>query len=53
MKEKVKGYDKVVTLTGSLLDLPLGSILLVDEEWTVYARCGQQLAQRQPNHKEL
>lgn len=53
MKEKFKGYDKFLTLTGSLLYLPIGSILLVNKEWTVYARYGQQLALRQPKHKEL
>ena len=28
MKVKVKGYDNLVTLTGSLLDVPVGSVLL-------------------------
>lgn len=35
MKVKVKGYDNLVTLTGSLLDVPVGSVLLVDGDWRV------------------
>ncbi len=42
MKVKVKGYDNLVTLTGSLLDVPLGSVLLVDGDWRVDPRYGQQ-----------
>ena len=42
MKVKVKGYDNLVTLTGSLLDVPVGSVLLVDGDWKVDARYGQQ-----------
>lgn len=42
MKVKVKGFDNLVTLTGSLLDVPVGSVLLVDGDWKVDARYGQQ-----------
>ena len=42
MKVKVKGYDNLVTLTGSLLDVPVGSVLLVDGDWLVDPKYGQQ-----------
>lgn len=42
MKVKFKGYDNLVTLTGSLLDVPVGSVLLVDGDWRVDPRYGQQ-----------
>ena len=42
MKVKVKGYDNLVTLTGSLLDVPVGSVLLVDGDWRVDPIYGQQ-----------
>lgn len=42
MKVKVKGYDNLVTLTGSLLDVPVGSVLLVDGDWRVDQKYGQQ-----------
>ena len=42
MKVKVKGYDNLVTLTGSLLDVPVGSVLLVDGNWRVDPKYGQQ-----------
>ena len=42
MKVKIKGYDNLVTLTGSLLDVPVGSVLLVDGDWRVDPRYGQQ-----------
>lgn len=42
MKVKVKGYDNLVTLTGFLLDVPVGSVLLVDGDWRVDPRYGQQ-----------
>lgn len=42
MKVKVKGYDNLVTLTGSLLDVPVGSVLLVDGDWRIDPRYGQQ-----------
>lgn len=42
MKVKVKGYDNLVTITGSLLDVPVGSVLLVDGDWRVDSKYGQQ-----------
>lgn len=42
MKVKVKDYKDLVTLTGSLLDVPVGSVLLCDGNWRVDARYGQQ-----------
>lgn len=42
MKVKVKGYDNLVTMTGSLLDVPAGSVLLVDGDWRVDPKYGQQ-----------
>ena len=42
MKVNVKGYKDLVTLTGSLLDVPVGSVLLCDGNWKVDARYGQQ-----------
>ena len=33
MKAKVKGYDNLVTLVGSMLDVPVGSVLLVEGNW--------------------
>lgn len=42
MKVNVKGYKDLVTLTGSLLDVPVGSVLLCEGDWRVDARYGQQ-----------
>ncbi len=42
MKVNVKGYKDLVTLTGSLLDVPVGSVLLVDGDWRVDPKYGQQ-----------
>lgn len=42
MKVNVKGYKDVVTLTGSLLDVPVGSVLLCEGNWKVDGRYGQQ-----------
>jgi len=35
MKVKVKGYNDLVTIVGSLLDVPVGSVLLCDGDWKV------------------
>nr|WP_303026902.1 hypothetical protein [Duncaniella muris] len=35
MKVKVKDYKDLVTLTGSLLDVPVGSVLLCEGNWRV------------------
>lgn len=42
MKVNAKGYKDLVTLTGSLLDVPVGSVLLCEGNWKVDARYGQQ-----------
>lgn len=42
MKVKVKDYKDLVTLTGSMLDVPVGSVLLCEGSWKVDARYGQQ-----------
>jgi len=42
MRVNVKGYKDLVTLTGSLLDVPVGSVLLCEGDWKVDARYGQQ-----------
>ena len=42
MKVNVKGYKDLVTVTGSLLDVPVGSVLLCEGNWKVDARYGQQ-----------
>lgn len=42
MRVNVKGYKDLVTLTGSLLDVPVGSVLLCEGDWRVDARYGQQ-----------
>ena len=42
MRVKVKDYNDLVTLTGSLLDVPVGSVLLCEGDWRVDARYGQQ-----------
>ena len=40
MKVKVKGYNDLVTIVGSLLDVPVGSVLLCDGDWKVDKRFG-------------
>lgn len=42
MKAKVKGYDNLVTLVGSMLDVPVGSVLLVEGNWKANAKFGNQ-----------
>lgn len=42
MKVKVKDYKDPVTLTGSLLDVPVGCVLLCEGNWKLDARYGQQ-----------
>lgn len=42
MKAKVKGYDNLVTLVGSMLDVPVGSVLLVEGDWKANAKFGNQ-----------
>lgn len=35
MKVNVKGYKDLVTLVGSLLNVPVGSVLLCEGDWKV------------------
>lgn len=44
MKVSVKGYDNPVVLTGTLLDVPVGSVLLAVGDWRVDAKYGRQFA---------
>lgn len=42
MKVNVKGYKDLVTIVGSLLDVPVGSVLLCDGDWKVDEKYGTQ-----------
>jgi exodeoxyribonuclease V alpha subunit len=42
IKAKVKGYDNLVTLVGSMLDVPVGSVLLTSGNWKVDSKYGNQ-----------
>lgn len=42
LKAKVKGYDDLVTLVGNLLDVVVGSVLLVEGQWKVDKKYGSQ-----------
>lgn len=42
MKVNVKGYEDLVTLTGSFMDVPIGSVLLCEGDWKIDSRFGQQ-----------
>ena len=42
MKGKVKGYNDLVTLVGTMLDVPVGSVLLCEGDWKVDRKYGQQ-----------
>ena len=42
LKVRVKGYSDLVTLVGSLLEVPVGSVLLCRAEWKVDKRYGSQ-----------
>lgn len=42
MKINVKDYKDLVTITGSLLDVPVGSVLLCEGDWKVDSRYGRQ-----------
>ena len=42
MKVNVKGYKDLVTIVGSLLDVPVGSVLICDGEWKVDRKYGSQ-----------
>jgi len=42
LKVRVKGYDDLVPLVGNLLDVTVGSVLLVDGSWKVDVKYGRQ-----------
>lgn len=42
LKVRVKGYDDLVPLVGNLVDVNVGSVLLVDGNWKVDAKYGRQ-----------
>ena len=42
LKVRVKGYSDLVTLVGTLLEVPVGSVLLCRGEWKVDKRYGSQ-----------
>ena len=42
LKVKVKDYADLVTLVGNLLDVVVGSVLLVEGQWKVDKKYGQQ-----------
>ncbi|MEG1380452.1 MAG: ATP-dependent RecD-like DNA helicase, partial [Bacteroidales bacterium] len=42
MKVKVKDYNDLVTIVGSLLEVPVGSVLLCDGDWKVDKKYGSQ-----------
>lgn len=42
LKVNVKGYDDLVTVVGSLLDVNVGSVLLIDGNWKIDTRYGRQ-----------
>ena len=42
MKVNVKGYNDLVTIVGSLLDVPVGSVLLCEGDWKVDKKYGSQ-----------
>ncbi len=42
MKAKVKGYSDLVTLVGSMLEVPVGTVLLAEGQWKTNGKYGQQ-----------
>jgi len=42
LRVKVKGYNDLITLVGNFLDVNAGAVLLVDGEWKIDKRYGQQ-----------
>jgi exodeoxyribonuclease V alpha subunit len=44
LKARVKGYDNLVTFVGSMLDVPVGSVLVASGSWKVDAKFGHQFA---------
>ena len=42
LKTRVKGYRELVPVTGNLLDVNVGSVLLIEGNWKIDARYGRQ-----------
>lgn len=42
LKGKVKGYNDLVTLVGTLLEVPVGSVLLCEGDWKIDKKYGNQ-----------
>lgn len=42
MRAKVKDYNDLVTIVGTLLDVPVGAVLLCEGDWKVDKRFGRQ-----------
>ena len=42
LKVRIKGYDDLIPLVGNLLDVNVGSVLLVEGNWKVDTRYGRQ-----------
>ena len=42
LKTRVKGYEDLVTVVGNLLEVNVGSVLLVEGNWKVDAKYGRQ-----------
>ena len=42
LKVNVKGYKDLVTIVGTLLDVPVGSVLICEGEWKVDKKYGAQ-----------
>lgn len=44
LKTRVKGYDDLVTVVGNLLEVNVGSVLLMEGNWKVDAKYGRQFS---------
>ena len=42
LKARVKGYRDLVAIVGNLLDVNVGSVLLIDGDWKVDSKYGRQ-----------
>lgn len=42
LKVRVKGYDDLIAVVGNLLDVNVGSVLLIDGNWKMDAKYGRQ-----------
>lgn len=46
LKCAVKNYNDLVTVVGNLVDVNVGSVLLIDGNWKVDAKYGRQFLQK-------